>query len=108
MPPPGRSFERVARGFGHRGRNKMPGKSRKTLGLAASLMLAGAAIFSTAASAQYGGQGCWEQVQSQCTTQYQAWGYGTEQQCAQQAPCLYCPRDGHDCFEIDWFDDDEV
>lgn len=81
---------------------------RKTFGLAASLMLAGAATFGTAASAQESGPACWARVQNQCTYQYQAWGYVSEQDCAQQEPCRVCPRDGHTCYEIDWIDRDFV
>lgn len=88
----------------------MAGKLRKTFGLIASMALAGAMISGSAASAQSTGSDpwCWSQIANQCEYSYSAWGYGSPQQCAERAGCLYCPRDGHTCFEIDWIDDDEI
>ena len=86
----------------------MAGKVRKAFGLVASLALAGAGPFGWTASAQYGGTDCWSQIANQCEYSYSAWGYGSPQQCAERAGCLYCPRDGHTCFEIDWIDNDEI
>lgn len=64
----------------------------KTRTLAASLVLAGAAIFSSAASAQYtwGEPGCYQAVESECTTEWQNWGYRNLQDCQRLEPCYYC------------------
>lgn len=81
---------------------------RKTFALAASLVFAGGAISGTAASAHpgqysYFGPECWAQVASDCTNDQQALGYGSIQVCAQREGCIHCDRDGHDCFEIDYW-----
>ena len=63
----------------------------KTRALAASLVLAGSAIFGTAASAQYTPSGeCWDNVVALCDANYQAWGYRTSADCSQHEWCYFC------------------
>lgn len=65
----------------------------KTRALAAALVLAGGAIFGTAASAQYNWDPtpeCYNGVIAQCATQYQTWGYATYEDCVRVEPCYYC------------------
>ncbi len=70
----------------------MSGKTGKVRALAASLVLAGAAIFGTAASAQYGGISpeCRQEAVTACATMWQAYGYRTYEDCAQYEPCFHC------------------
>ncbi len=76
----------------------------KTRALAASLVLAGAAMFNTAASAEYypGDPDCWQQVISECSTKWQAWGYHNYADCARVEPCMYC-MNGYMCGWIDYW-----
>lgn len=62
----------------------------KTRALMASLVLAGAAISGTAASAQFGDPGCSQAVYDECTTEWQAWGYRNLADCQRLEPCYYC------------------
>ena len=67
---------------------------RKTMGLAASLVLAGAAIFSTAASAKGLGPrdpACDQRVINACATNWQVLGYAQYEHCVLGQPCLACP-----------------
>jgi hypothetical protein len=86
---PGRSFERVARGLGR--------------ALVASLVLAGSAMFSTPAAAQYvpGGE-CWDDIVELCEANYQSWGYRNASECANHEWCYYCAG-GYLCgFDPRW------
>lgn len=67
----------------------MFGKARA---LMASLVLAGAAISSTAASAQFplGEPGCAAAVYAECTTEWASWGYRNLEDCQRLEPCYYC------------------
>ncbi len=86
-------------------------KFGKTRALAASLVLAGAAIFGTAASAQYTPSGeCWDNVVALCNANYQAWGYRTSSDCSQHEWCYFCaggylcgydPRDYYTAVNLD-------
>ena len=60
--------------------------------LAASLVLAGAAIFSTAASAefQYGSPECRQAAIAECATMWQAYGYPNYADCVLVEPCYAC------------------
>lgn len=85
--------------------------SRRTLGLVASLVLAGGAISGTAASAQYGGSGsgCWNAVVSECSWYWNEWGYGSNWECSQMEPCLVCPdAGGHSCPVVSWLDHEDA
>jgi hypothetical protein len=82
------------------------GKARRLAAAAMSIGLASAGIVLPAPA--QASPGCWETVQMQCAYQWQAWGYYSDQQCAAEEPCRYCPPDGHDCFEIDWIDPRDV
>ena len=71
--------------------------------LAASLVLAGAAISSTPASADYQtSTNCWQQVGDECSTEWQAWGYRTYDDCVRIEPCAYCTNWYH-CGWIDYY-----
>jgi hypothetical protein len=62
----------------------------KTRALAASLALVGAALFSSAASAQYDGPPGCEQLESECAAKYQRWGYATCEACIAGEQCYAC------------------
>jgi hypothetical protein len=66
---------------------------RKITALAASLALAGAATFSTAASAQKWQRDpvCDQRVTDECATEWQELGYAEYQHCVWGQPCLECP-----------------
>ena len=68
----------------------MTRKLGKARALAASLVLAGAAIFNTAASAQWDSPNCWYEVEDQCATEWQNWGYRTLADCERLEPCYVC------------------
>ncbi|HET9637845.1 MAG TPA: hypothetical protein VFP12_01410 [Allosphingosinicella sp.] len=81
-------------------RKLMLGKLRT---LAASLVLAGAAISGTTASAQSGpGPNCHYDIISECATKWQAWGYHNYDDCARVEPCMYC-LNGYLCGWIDYW-----
>ena len=69
----------------------MARKLGKTRALAASLVLAGSAMFGIPAQAQYvpGGE-CWDEIVGLCNANYQAWGYRNSAECAQHEWCYYC------------------
>ncbi|HEY0131510.1 MAG TPA: hypothetical protein VGB57_08895 [Allosphingosinicella sp.] len=90
-------------------------KRLKTAALAASLTLAGGAIFGTAASAQYTypypylSSPCWDQVMSDCEVKWQAWGLTSYSDCGPMEACQVCPgTDGNNCPTINWVDNNEV
>lgn len=61
-------------------------------GLAASLALAGAGIFGTAASAQWSRDPvCDQQMADECTTTWQAMGYWSYDHCVGHRQCQDCP-----------------
>ena len=62
----------------------------KTRTLAASLVLAGAAIFGTAASAQWNDPPACEELESECAANYRAWGYRTYEDCYNHELCYAC------------------
>ncbi len=62
----------------------------RTRALMASLVLAGAAISGTSASAQFGDPECGQAVYEECTTEWQAWGYRNVEDCQRLEPCYYC------------------
>lgn len=68
-------------------RKLMLGKARA---LAASLVLAGAAIFSTAASANWTEPPACQDLEAACTANYQAWGYRNYQECYNHVLCYAC------------------
>lgn len=68
-------------------RKSMVGKTRA---LAASLALVGAAIFGTAASAQWNDPPPCDQLESECAAKYQTWGYRTYEDCVQHEWCYAC------------------
>lgn len=71
----------------------MARKLGRTRALAASLVLAGAAIFGTAASAQYYpniSPECRQEAVAECATMWQAYGYRSYADCAQYQPCYHC------------------
>jgi hypothetical protein len=82
-------------------------KRLKTTALAASLALAGGAVFATAASAQYAqmNSGCWDQVMNQCGWQWQAWGLTSYSDCQPLEACQVCQdSNGNNCPTIGWLD----
>ena len=102
---PGRSFERVAGGSATvESEHVQETHARKTRAAAASLVLAIAAISSSAASAEYypGDPDCSQQVVAECATKWQAWGYHNYADCARMEPCLYCMY-GYVCGWIDYW-----
>jgi hypothetical protein len=71
--------------------------------VAASLALAGAAISSTTASAYYQApSNCFQQVEQECTTEWQAWGYRSYEDCYNHEPCNYCMQYYH-CGWMDYY-----
>lgn len=64
----------------------------KTRALAAALVLAGAAIFGTAASAQfqYGDPECRQEAIAGCAANWQAYGYPNYEDCVLVEPCYAC------------------
>jgi hypothetical protein len=81
---------------------KMPGKLRKMFGLAASMVLAGGAISSSSASAFYQPPNCYTEVQEECATEWQAWGYRSYDDCFRLEPCYYCMQYYH-CGWSDYY-----
>lgn len=85
--------------------------NRKTLGLAASLVLAGGAISGTAASAQnYSGPlgGCYDQISTLCNSHWQNWDYSGYADCHQAESCWACPDAPTNCPTTDWLDDNPI
>jgi hypothetical protein len=86
--------------------------NRKTLGLAACLVLAGGAICATAASAQntYTGPlgGCWDQTATLCNLHAQEWNYSGYWECYTAEACYACPDSNVNCPAIGWIDPSEV
>ena len=81
----------------------MARKLGKMRSLATSLVLAGGAIFGTAASADYQGTpSCFQQVEDECATEWQAWGYRNYEDCYQHEPCYYC-MDYYHCGWLDYY-----
>jgi hypothetical protein len=74
----------------------------KTRALAASLVLAGAAICNTSASAYYQPPNCYQQVEEECATEWQAWGYRSYDDCFRLEPCYYCMQYYH-CGWSDYY-----
>jgi hypothetical protein len=70
----------------------MTGKFGTIRTIAASLVLASASIFGTAASATYDWShpNCSQLVYEECTTQWSAWGYRNLADCQRLEPCYYC------------------
>ena len=76
----------------------------KTRALAASLVLAGAAIFGSAASATstWGDPNCSQAVYNECSTEWAAWGYRNVEDCQRLEPCYYC-MNGYLCGYSDYW-----
>jgi hypothetical protein len=63
----------------------------KIRAMAASLVLASAAISSSAAATEYWeSPTCWYDVEAACTAEWQAWGYRSYDDCARLEPCYVC------------------
>lgn len=84
--------------------------NRKTLGVAASLALAGGAICGTAASAQYNEPlgGCWDEISGMCNANWQNWGYMSFSECQTAESCYACPDAASNCQAIGWLDNGDV
>ncbi len=81
----------------------MSRKIGKVRALAASLVLAGAAILNTSASAYYQNPpDCFQQVEDECATEWQAWGYRSYDDCFRLEPCYYCMQYYH-CGWSDYY-----
>lgn len=87
----------------------MSRKLSKASALAASLALAAASIFGSAASAQHpdwqSREECYQYVQNGCASNWQRWGYAQESDCVWGQWCLLCNQ-GYMCgilsYEVDW------
>jgi hypothetical protein len=81
----------------------------RTTALAASLALAGASIFGSAASAQHpdftSSEECYQYVAAGCAANWQRWGYAQYSDCEWGQYCLICLQ-GYMCgvlsYEVDW------
>lgn len=70
----------------------MAGRLRKMKAVAASLALAGAGIFGTAASAQWSRDPvCDQQMADECVTTWESMGYGNYDHCVAHRQCQDCP-----------------
>lgn len=87
----------------------MTRKVGKIRAATASLVLAGAAIFGSASSAQNGvwtpTEECHRYVSNGCAANWQRWGYAQESDCVWGQYCLVC-MGGYMCgvlsYEVDW------
>ena len=81
----------------------------KTIGLAASLVLAGAAIVGSAASARIGpprDPACDQRVANACVSTWQTLGWSTYQDCVSGQQCIECPPNyGYLCPYPGMYDD---
>lgn len=68
----------------------MVGILGRTRALAASLVLASAAIAGTPASAQWTEPPACEDLEPQCAANYQAWGYSSYADCYRHLLCYAC------------------
>lgn len=84
-------------------------KLRKTTGLVASLVLAGAAILGSAASAGIGpprNPVCDQRVANECVTTWQTLGWSSYQDCVSGQQCIECPPNyGYLCPYAGMYDD---
>lgn len=81
----------------------------RTTALAASLVLAGAAIFGSAASAGIGpprDPACDQRVANECVSTWQTKGWSSYQDCVGGQQCLECPPNyGYMCAYPGMYDD---